>query len=405
MGLTAKRIARLHKPGRYGDEAPNLYLQVTRRGVKSWIFRYEINGRERWLGLGPLHTVSLKAARERARNARLQLLDGIDPLEAKVARRAAAALEAAKALTFEEAVRQYFDGHERKWGNAKHRHQFMASMKAYAFPKIGNLPVAAIDTGLVLKVIEPIWATKTETANRVRRRIEHVLDWATVRGYRAGDNPARWRGYLSQALPARQKLQKTAHHAALPYADTPAFMAKLAAHEGVATRALEFAILTAARTSEVLGATWDEIDFKAKTWTIPAKRMKGNREHRVPLSPRALELLHALPRIEGNPHLFVGQAQAALPHTAMGRQLRRLGRSDVTVHGFRSTFMDWAHERTAFPKVVIDMALAHTVGNKVEAAYRRGDLFDKRRKLMDAWAQFCAKPAVAGEVVSLRSAS
>jgi integrase len=391
MPLTALRVARLTKPGRYAD-GNGLYLQVTSSGGKSWILRYERARRERWLGLGALHTVSLKDARERARKARLQILDGIDPIDAKRAQRAAEALAAAKSITFEEAAKQYFDAHEKKWRNAKHRAQFLSTLKAYAYPKIGKLPVADIDLGLVLKVIEPIWEAKTETASRVRGRIETVLDWATVRGYRKGENPARWRGHLEHVLPARGRIAKQNHHAALPYAELPAFMSELRKREGVAAKALEFTILTAARTGETIGATWGEINFSDKTWTVPAGRIKGGREHRVPLSDTALKLLKSLPTEKNNEFVFIGPRSGGLSNMGMASVLSRMERKDITVHGFRSTFRDWAAERTNYPNHVVEMALAHTIGSKVEAAYRRGDLFDKRRQLMATWEKFCEKP-------------
>jgi integrase len=403
MNLNARQVATA-KPGRYGD-GHGLYLQVTDSGVKSWLLRYERNGRERWMGLGPLHTVSLHEARDRARRARQQLLDGIDPLEARKAQRAAQALAAARVLTFEQTARQYFDQHAPKWRNAKHRAQFLSTLATYAFPKIGSLPVAAIDTGLVLKVIEPIWNAKTETASRVRGRIESVLDWATVRGYRAGGNPARWRGHLDNVLPARGQIQKTNHHPALPFTGIPEFMAAIAMREGVAARALEFTIFTAARTGEVIGVTWDEIDLDAKVWTIPAGRIKGGREHRVPLSDRALQILKSLPREAKNPFVFIGPRRGGLSNMAMYAVLARMGQTQITVHGFRSTFRDWAAERTGYANHIVEMALAHVVGNKVEAAYRRGDLFGKRMRLMADWARYCTQPLTAmtgANVVSMR---
>jgi integrase len=311
MGLTTKRIAKLTTPGRYGD-GHGLYLQILSPTNRSWLLRYERNGRgERWMGLGPLHTIDLKKARERARKAREQLLDGIDPLDARRAERAAQALEAARTITFEKAALAYFDAHAGSWRNPKHRAQFLSTLKTYAFPKIGPLPVAAIDVGLVLKCIEPIWHEKTATADRVRGRIASILDWATVRGYRTGDNPARWKGFIENVLPGRSKIQKTVHLPALPFTDIPTFIAELAEREGIAARALEFTILTAARTGEVIGATWDEIDLREKIWTVPAGRIKGGREHRVPLSDRAFELLRALPQEKDNRFVFIGPARAA----------------------------------------------------------------------------------------------
>jgi integrase len=404
MALNARQVATLKAPGRYGD-GQGLYLQITKGGVQSWLLRYERNGRERWMGLGPVHTIGLQEARERARKARQQLLDGRDPLETRRAERARVALEQAKAVTFEEATTGYFNAHQAGWRNAKHRAQFLSTMREYAFPKLGKLAVADIDLGSVLGVLEPIWLTKTETASRVRGRIEAVLDWAAVRNLRTGDNPARWKGHLEHVLAARARLAKPKHHAALPYSEVPAFMAALKQRDGVAAHALEFTILTAARTGEVIGAHWDEIDLGAKTWTVPAGRIKGGREHRVPLSAPTLDILHKLPREENNPFVFIGPRKRGLSNMAMASVLDRMGQ-DVTVHGFRSTFRDWAAETTAYPNHVVEMALAHTVGDKVEAAYRRGDLFEKRRQLMADWGRYCQtiRNQHHGSVLPIRSA-
>jgi integrase len=393
MKLTAIKVAKATKAGRYGD-GHGLYLQLSSTGVKSWLLRYMRHGRERWMGLGPLHTVSLKEARERARRARQHILDGIDPLDARKAEHAALALQAARSLTFAEAAQRYFDAHEKKWRNAKHRAQFLSTLRTYAYPKIGKLSVAEIDLGQVLKVIEPIWRNKAETANRVRGRIESVLDWAAVRGYRTGENPARWRGHLEHVLPARGRIARANHHPAMPYADLPAFMLALTQREGIAARALEFTIMTAARTGEVIGATWSEIDLVAMVWIIPAKRMKGGREHRVPLSDPVLRILKSLPHEEGNSYVFIGLRGCSLSNMAMAALLKRMGRNDITVHGFRSTFRDFAAERTNYPNHVVEMALAHVIGDKVEAAYRRGDLFEKRQRLMAEWAKYCTTPTI-----------
>jgi integrase len=391
MALTPKGIAKLRqrkRAGRYHD-AHGLYLRVTSKTSASWILRYEFRGHERMLGLGPLRLVGLKEARQRAHAAQRRLkLDGIDPVLDRREKKAERALAAAKAMSFEDAAKAFHAQHEAKWKNAKHSAQFLSTLRAYVFPTFGRLPVGAIDTGLVLQALEPIWQTKTETASRVRGRIESVLDWASVRGYRSGDNPARWKGHLEEVLPARGQIAKVEHHPALPYAELPDFMRTLRQRPGSAARALEFCILTASRTGEVIGAKWAEIDLKAGTWTVPAGRMKGSREHRVPLSPRAIKLLQDLPREDGNEFVFLGSS-AGISNMAMTAVLRRMDRGDITVHGFRSTFMDWAHEQTPFPKVVIDAALAHVVGDKVEAAYRRGDLFGKRAQLMKKWAMFC----------------
>jgi integrase len=334
------------------------------------------------------------------------LIEGIDPVDARKAEREAQALEAAKAITFEQAAQQYFDQHERKWRNEKHRQQFLSTLKAYAFPKIGRLSASAVDTGQVLRCLEPIWRDKTETASRLRARIENVLDWATVRGYRKGENPARWKGHLDTVLPARSH-REVRHHAALPYAEMPEFYATLQERDGVAVRALEFTILTAARTGETIGARLNEIDLATRIWTVPAGRIKGGREHRVPLCDRAVEILQALPTEEGNAYVFIGSSKGAgLSNMAMTAVLKRLGRGGITTHGFRSTFRDWAAERTGYPNHVVEMALAHVIGDKVEAAYRRGDLFDKRRKLMADWARFCATklPTQTENILPLRRA-
>jgi integrase len=420
FGLTVKRVERLKEKGRYSDGG-GLYLQITESGSKSWIFKYEVtlrdgNGQRRrkesMVGLGGVDTFNLAEARERARALRQQIKDGINPLTAKRAAKAERELAAAKAMTFSEAAQQYFDQHEGGWRNAKHRAQFIATLKQYAFPIIGNLSVAAIDTGLVLKVLEqrvpaargypagPLWKTRSETASRLRGRIEAVLAWATVRGYRTGDNPARWKNHLSQALPARDDSKAVEHHAALPYLNIPAFITELRQREGVAAQALEFTILTVARTGETIGAQWPEFDLKAGVWVVPRDRMKAGKEHRIPLSPRAVELLKDLYREDGNDFVFIGpRAGSGLSNMAMTTVLRRMGRSDITVHGFRSSFRDWAAERTNFPNHVVEMALAHVVGDKVEAAYRRGDLFAKRKALMEAWAKYCQTPAPTGAKV------
>jgi len=395
--LTAVKVARLTKPGRYGDGG-GLWLQVAAGGSRSWLFRFMRAGKAREMGLGAVATVTLAEAREKARECRKALQDGLDPIEARDGIRKAAAVDAARAVTFREAAERYIDAHRSGWRNAKHAAQWPSSLERYAHPVVGALPVAAVDTALVLKCIEPVWTAKPETAGRVRGRIELVLDWATARGYRTGDNPARWRGHLDKLLPARSKVARVKHHAALPYVEIPPFMARLRDRSDNSSRALEFAILTGSRTGEAIGARLDEIDLGARLWTIPGERMKGGREHRVPLSDRALEIVRTMPR-DGD-FVFPG-AKAGKPLTNMAllMTLRRMGRDDLTAHGFRSSFRDWAAEQTAFPAEVAEMALAHAVGDKVEAAYRRGDLLAKRRQLAEAWAKFCASPGTAGAAV------
>ena len=389
--LTALKVDKAKRPGMYADGG-GLYLRVTDSGTKNWVFRFMLNGRPRWMGVGPLHTIGLAEARNRAAAFRLQRHDGVDPIERRRAERLGARLDAAKAMTFKELAAMYIASHRAGWRNPKHAAQWQATLAAYAVPVMGGLSVQAVDTALVLKVLEPIWTTKPETAGRVRGRIESILDWAKVRGYRAGENPARWRGHLDKLLPARSKVQKVKHHAALPYAELPSFLVRLREQEGIAARALEYAILTAARTGEIIGAQWFEMDLLDKTWTLPATRMKAGREHRVPLSARALAILQEMQPHRQAEDAFVfpgGKNGRPLSNMAFLMLLRRMGLGDVTAHGFRSSFRDWAAERTNFPAEVAEMALAHAVSDKTIAAYNRSDLFERRRRLMAVWAAFC----------------
>jgi integrase len=384
-------VEREKRPGMYGDGG-GLYLRVTDEGAKNWVFRFMLNGRARWMGLGPLHTVNLAQARKRAGEHRLQRHDGIDPIEARRAERLQARLDAAKVVTFKECAESYIKSHRAAWRNDKHAAQWEATLATYAEPVIGKLSVQAIDTALVLKVLEPIWTTKPETAGRVRGRIEAVLDWAKVRGYRVGENPARWKGHLDHLLPARGKVRKVEHHAALPYAKLPGFVEALRKQEGIAARALELTILTAARTGETIGARWNEIDPLDKSWTVPAERMKAHREHRVPLSPRALAILEEMHAHRHGDGSFVfpgGKAGKPLSNMAFLMLLRRMDRGDLTAHGFRATFKTWATDRTGVHNEIVEAALAHVVGSKVEQAYQRSDRFEKRRRLMQQWATFC----------------
>jgi integrase len=400
--LTALAVNRAKEPGYYGDGG-GLYLQVSKTGTKSWIFRYVRAGKERQMGLGPLHTVSLAQAREHARKCRSMLLAGEDPLESRRARQLEETLERAKTITFDYCAKAYIAAHRGSWKNAKHAAQWESTMATYASPIIGELPVASIDTALVVKVLQPIWEEKTETATRVRSRIENILDWATVSHFRTGDNPARWRGHLDNLLADPGRVARVAHHAALPWQEIGAFMADLRQREGVAARAVEFAILTAARSGEVRGARWSEIDLDTAIWTVPAERMKAGREHRVPLSTAALVLLKSMPDV--GDHVFPGQrGDAPLSDMSLTAVLRRMDRGDITVHGFRSTFRDWCAESVAnsFPREVCEHALAHSLPDKVEAAYRRGDLIEKRKVLMQVWADYCSKPPVVAEVTPLR---
>ncbi|WP_409565088.1 tyrosine-type recombinase/integrase [Methylobacterium sp. J-090] len=381
-------VARLKTPGMYGDGG-GLWLQVTGKGAKSWIFRFTLRGKSREMGLGSAGTFTLAEARDRALACRKLCADGLDPIEAKRAQQDEARLEAARAMTFEQCAAAYIEAHKAGWRNAKHAAQWTATLTTYAYPAFGGLPVAAVDTGFVMQAVQPVWTTKPETATRVRGRIESILDWATTHGYRRGENPARWKGHLSNLLPKRSRVQKVEHHAALPYSKVGTFLADLRAREAMAARALEFAILTAARTGEVIGARWSELNLEAAEWTVPAERMKAGAEHRVPLSAPVLAILKGLSEAGRGEFVFPGGRHGkSLSNMGMLMMLRRMGREDLTVHGFRSTFRDWASETTHFPSEVVEMALAHAIESKVEAAYRRGDLFAKRRALMDSWAAF-----------------
>lgn len=400
--LTALAITQAKRRGYYGDGG-GLFLQVSASGAKSWVFRFKESGRLREMGLGPTHTVSLAEARQKALECRKARLDGRDPIEARKQERMQTKFDVAKTITFAACAERYIASHKAGWRNSKHAAQWPATLATYVYPVFGSLPVQAVDVGLVMKAIEPIWVQKPETAGRVRGRIENVLDWATARGYRQGENPARWRGHLENLLPKKAKVRRVEHHAALPYAEIAAFIAELRRQEGVAARALEFAILTAARTGEVIGAKWDEIDLGERLWTVPAERMKAGKEHRVPLSDAALAILEDLRKVQRDNFVFPGgKVGRPISNMAMLMLLRRMGRGDLTAHGFRSSFRDWAAERTTFPTAVAEMALAHTVSDKVEAAYRRGDLFQKRRQLSDAWAKYCAAAPAAGQVVPIR---
>lgn len=391
--LSARKVETLKKSGMHPDGG-GLYLQVT-IGLdgtvrKSWLFRYAIAGRERQMGLGPLSDVPLVEARSRALEARELRRAGKDPITEREAMRAQNSLVAAKTISFDDCAASYIDAHRAGWRNIKHASQWGNTLKTYCSPVFGRLPVQVIDVTLVMKVLEPIWKTKPETAGRIRGRIERILDWAKVRGYRDGDNPARWRGHLDHLLPAKGRVHQVKHHAALPYTDMPAFISELKTRDAVAARALEFAVLTASRTGEIIGAKWSELDLAGKVWSVPAERMKTGVEHRVPLSDPAIEIVKQMNSIKENDYLFPGDRRDALSNMALLMLLRRMGRTDITTHGFRSTFRDWVEEQTETPRAVVEMALAHTIADAVEAAYRRGDLFEKRRVLMAKWAAYCA---------------
>ena len=399
--LQAIEVSRLREHGFFNvGGVQGLALQV-KQGSRAWVLRAVIGGKRRDMGLGPYPDVTLAQAREKAREARELIRGGVDPIERQQAARQALRIAAAAALTFRECAQKYIAAHRSSWKNVKHAQQWENTLEAYAYPVVGSLLVRDVGLPHVLKILEPIWTEKNETASRLRGRIELVIDWATARGLREGLNPARWRGHLDKLLPRPSKVQRGEHHRALPVSEAGAFMARLRAADGMGARALEFAILTAARSGEVRGATWAEFDLKAGVWTVPASRMKAGKEHRVPLSGAAVDLLKGLP--EGKPDEIVFKADRGgmLSDMTLSAVLRRMA-VDAVPHGFRSTFRDWAAERTSYPGEVAEMALAHTIGDKVEAAYRRGDLFEKRRVMMEDWAAFLARVEEPASVIPLR---
>lgn len=385
--LSSRAVAALKVEGRHAvGGAPGLHLRIS-AGHRGWVLRIMVGDQRRDIGLGPFPEVALAQAREKAREMHRLVRDGIDPLIHKRARRSELLGRQAAEKDFDWCVTEFLKSKSDEWKNAKHRQQWENTLKAYACPHIGKLLVQDVDLQHVLKCLEPIWKIKNETASRLRGRIEAVLDWATVRKYRAGENPARWKGHLDKVLAAPMKIQKVQHHKAVPIDDMPAFITALRNREGLAARALEFAILTAARSGEVRGATWSEIDLDAGVWTVPADRMKAGRQHRVPLSAAALDLLRRLPQFDGTHLAFPGAKKQALSDMSLTAVMRRMG-VDAVPHGFRSTFRDWAGDRTDFPRDLAELALAHALENKTEEAYRRGDALERRREMMTSWAKF-----------------
>ncbi len=406
-------VAKLSKPGLHGDGG-GLTLQITTTGAKSWLLRYMMAGKPFGMGLGPTHTVSLAEARQKALDARKLLIDGINPLVVRRQNQIAGALASARMMTFDQCAEAYILAHKAGWKNAKHGDQWTNTLNTYASPVFGHLPVAEIDTGLVVKCLSPIWESKTETASRLRGRIESVLGWATTSGYRTGENPARWKGHLDNLLATISKSSRTKHHPSLPWQRIGAFMAALRAREGVSARAVEFAILTACRSGEVRGAKWTEFDKVGKVWTIPAERMKAKREHEVPLSDAALALLESMPK-DGE-IVFAGTKKQPLSDMSLTAVIRRMNGDDkpvwadangegVTVHGFRSSFRMWAAETTNYPREVAEHALAHQLPDAVERAYQRGSQFAKRAALMAEWSVYCATVQTDAVVKQIRGAT
>lgn len=355
--LNALNVNNATKPGYYGDGG-GLYLQVSQFGTKSWVFRFTVN-KKREMGLGPVHDIPLKKAREIAHECRLLLREGIDPITFRKERRAQAQDKSAAFMTFKDYAEKYIRNNQAGWSNPKHAKQWTSTLETYAYPVIGPLPVNSIDTPHIMEILEPIWSKKNETATRVRGRVESILDAARVAKLRTGENPARWKGHLDKLLPASSKVAKVVHHASLPYAQIGNFVAALRTQDNVASSALEFLILTAARTNEVIDATFDEFDLEKGVWIIPASRMKAKREHRVLLSARAKQIVKAMAEVRQNDYVFPGQRGKGLSNMAFLQLLKRMNRTGITVHGFRSTFRDWAAEQTSYPSDVVEMALAH----------------------------------------------
>ncbi|AOV02446.1 integrase arm-type DNA-binding domain-containing protein [Delftia tsuruhatensis] len=391
--LTAAAVAKLREPGRYPvGGAAGLHLRITDSGARLWVHRIMVDGKRRDIGLGRLEDVSLSQARDAARDKSRMVRQGLDPLPAPQLAPVAKVVR-----TFRATAEEYVESKRDGWRNEKHRAQWTATLEAYAYPEIGEKDVGEIGIDDVLRVLRPIWSSKTETATRLRGRIESVLGYAAVRDGRSGINPASWRGVLDKILPAPDKVRTREHHPAMPIAEAPAFMLALEEVGGMSALALRFLILTAARSGEVRGASWSEVDLQAGIWAVPAERMKAGAAHRVPLSTQALALLQGLPRFAGSELLFPSPRGGQLADMAMTALMRRRGLAYVP-HGFRSTFRDWAGDHTEYPREIVEAALAHAVGNRVEAAYRRKDALERRRPLMQDWADFLAPtPHVATE--------
>lgn len=388
--LSDRAVAAIKAEGRHAvGGVPGLHLRVS-AGHRGWVLRVQVGDQRRDIGMGAYPTVGLSEAREKAREIHDGLREGKDPVAPRKQQRMALAAQAAAERTFHWCAQEFIRAKASEWSNPKHRKQWENTLETYAMPHVGHLSVASIDLPHILACLEPIWNTKNETASRLRGRIESVLDWATVRKYRTGENPARWKGHLDKVLAAPSKIQKVEHHRAVAVDDMPGFMTALRLREGIAARALEFTILTAARSGEVRGALWSEIDERTGVWIIPPERMKAGNEHRVPLSTAARALLSLLPRFDDTELLFPGTKGQPLSDMTMTAVMRRM-QVDAVPHGFRSTFRDWAGEKTNYPREMAEQALAHTLESKVEAAYRRGDALEKRRQMMEEWAHFSGR--------------
>lgn len=410
--LSAVEVRRL-EAGRHAVGRPaGLYLLVKETGAASWVLRVKIGGKRRDIGLGAYPDVSLAQAREAAQATRKGIVEGIDPVAQRKAVKAALLAEQSKELSFADAAARCHATKEKGFKNAKHRADWISSIERYANPVIGKIPVADIELAHILKVLmdpaakpeETLWETKRETASRLQQRLEVVMNWATVRGYRKGENPARWKGHLSEVLPAKKRRSRIEHYPAVPWQEVGGFMDALRKREGMAARALEFAILTAARSGEVRNATWDEIDLEKKLWTVPAERMKAGKAHRVPLPTDVVELLKSLPRMQGNDHVFPAPRGGALSDMSISAVCRRMG-VDAVPHGFRSTFKDWARNRSRYPDEVSELALAHVNSDATRSAYARDELLPQRTKLMADWAKYLREVPATADVASIGEAA
>jgi integrase len=384
--LTARTAETLKNPGLYGD-GNGLYLRIIETGARSWMFRYMIAGRARTMGLGPFRLVPLAEARAQAIDLQRRIRSGVDPLNDRAVEKSISSR--VQRQTFKECAEAYVSAQAPGWRNKKHAAQWASTLAAYCYPKIGGAAVADVSTDDVMDILEPIWGVKPETAARVRGRIENVLDWASARKLRHGENPARWRGHLDKLLPAKSKVRKVTHFPALSYPDVGAFFSALKKQNGCAARALQFCILTATRTNETLGARWSEFDLERGWWTIPQERMKAGRSHRVPLSSGALSIISEMNKVREGEQVFPSLGRGGpMSNMAMSQVLKRMGRPEITVHGFRSTFRDWVAEKTEYPNELVEMALAHAISDRAEAAYRRGDMLERRQRLMEEWHLF-----------------
>ena len=392
--LSDRQVKAEKRPGRFAD-GNGLYLQVSQSGAKSWLFRFMQDGRSREMGLGSTNAVSLAEARTTAIECKRLLRDGIDPINDRKERLFKTKAEKKDALTFKHCAKEYLKAHSASWKSDRHAEIWASSVKRYAEPVIGEMPINLVDHGHIMRVLDPIWRTKTETAKKLRGRLESILDWATVQDYRKGENPARWKGHLDKLLPKPSEVSKVKHFPALPYQEINAFMDELRQREAPSALALRLIILTATRSGELRGAVWPEFNLANATWTIPAERMKAGKEHTVPLCPEAVSILEALPRMANTDHLFTGaKSGKPLSDVVFKKLMERMNRVGITTHGFRSTFRDWAAEQTSFPREVIENALAHRLKDKAEAAYFRSNLLNKRRELMNKWGKYTRMPTV-----------